>query len=253
MIGRTHAASGWCAGLAMAPAVGMGDIDSALVFASVTTGAALLPDIDHPKAIISRSIGPITGLVSRAFRGLSGTMYRTTRTDKDGRGEGTHRFLTHTLIFSLILGGLVSAVTALGDWVAVAVVALLMVLLAAKALGEWVLFVALGAAAIVLVNDPVNTLESMSVVLGVAVTLGCVVHILGDWLTEAPVPMLWPAPIQGRRWYPCNAPAWVRFPTGKKFETAVVFPVFTVLGVLLEPGVWAILIDLVTLPFIAAA
>ena len=71
MMGRTHALTGWCAGLALAPAVGAGSVHKAVIFAATTAGFALLPDLDHPGASASRLLGWLTGALSwlcAAFR-----------------------------------------------------------------------------------------------------------------------------------------------------------------------------------------
>ena len=235
MMGVTHALTGWCGGLVAAPLVGASHPTSVLWFAVATTGAALLPDLDHPKAKASRLLGPVTGLVSQRLRGMSRLVYAATATPVDANRKDPHRTLTHTLVFAVALGVVVAAVTAATGVVGALVVAGLMLLLAVDALGGWMLAAAVpGMVASVI--DP-DALEQLPTVLGVAVGLGCVVHILGDWVSEAPVPILWPAPIAGKRWYPCNAPRFVRFRVGGKAETHLLAPLFTVLGVLLIPGV----------------
>ena len=42
--------------------------------------------------------------------------------------------------------------------------------------------------------------------LGTAVTLGMLVHAVGDAVTESGAPLLWPVPIRGRTWYPVGGP-----------------------------------------------
>src|SRR5690606_40666834 len=71
MMGRTHALTGWCAGLAVAPAVGITTLSQALVFAATTAGYALLPDLDHPGARASKLLGPVTGGLSWLLRNAS--------------------------------------------------------------------------------------------------------------------------------------------------------------------------------------
>lgn len=243
MMGRTHALTGWCGGLAVAPIVGADDFASTLVFAAVTTGAALLPDFDHPNARASRLLGPITRVVCAALRAVSRGAYRRTASGQDTNRKDPHRTLTHTFLFAFVLGGLVAALTALTGAVGVAVTAGLMVALAVDALGVWVLL-AVVPGVVAAVVDP-DSLNQLPVTLGAAVAVGCGVHILGDWVTEAPVPMLWPVPIRGRRWFPCNAPAFLRFRVDGPVEHLVVFPVFSVLAVLLVPGVLGTMVDVV--------
>src|ERR1041384_8301855 len=71
------------------------------VGAVLATGAALLPDLDHPSSTISRTFGPISAGASALINTISSFVYRTTRTRKDSNRDGGHRGLTHTLVFAL--------------------------------------------------------------------------------------------------------------------------------------------------------
>jgi len=77
--------------------------------------------------------------------------------------------------------------------------------------------------------------------LGTAVTLGMVVHSVGDAVTESGAPLLWPVPIRQRRWYPVGSPRVLRFRTGGRVEALLVAPALTVatfvLAFLVVPGV----------------
>ena len=77
--------------------------------------------------------------------------------------------------------------------------------------------------------------------LGAAVTLGMLVHAVGDAVTESGAPLLWPVPIRGRTWYPVGGPRVARFRTGGVVESWLVAPALTVgtlvLTVLVVPGV----------------
>lgn len=244
MMGRTHALTGWCAGLALAPLAGSGTIAEALLFAATTAGFALLPDLDHPGARASKLLGPLTGGLSWLLRRASAALYAVTKGPRDEDRTGTHRHLSHTVMFAVALGGLVALGTGLGGPWVVAVVVLLGVLLAADALGDWVLLVAGGAAvwwAYQANPDPLTQLSTMGATLGIAVAAGCFTHCLGDAVTESGCPFLFPLPIAGETWYELRPPAVLRFTTGKGVENRLIFPVFVVLGVLLIPGVWSLL------------
>lgn len=246
MMGRTHALTGWCTGLVLAPLGGSGTIAQAVLFAVTTAGFALLPDLDHPKARASKLLGPLTGAVSWLLRKASAGLYAVTKGPRDEDRTGTHRHLSHTVLFAVALGGLTAIGTATGGPWVVAAVVLLGVLLAEDALGDWVLPVA-GAAAVWWVYqanpDPLAQLNAVSGTLGIAVAAGCFAHCLGDAVTESGCPFLFPVPIAGETWYELRPPAFLRFTTGKAVETRLIFPVFVVLGVLLVPGVWGLLGD----------
>ncbi|MDT7726288.1 MAG: hypothetical protein QOI21_2864 [Actinomycetota bacterium] len=240
MMGRTHALTGWCAGLALAPALGAGTIHQAVVFGATTAGFALLPDLDHPGATASRLLGPFTGLISWILRRVSAALYVLTKGPRDEKVTGTHRHMSHTVLFAAGLGAATAAGTAAwGPW-AVAGVVLFGLLLAEGVLGDWLLPVS-GVAVVWWVytaGDELGQLDQVSGYLGYAVAVGCVVHCLGDALTKAGCPFLFPIPIAGETWYEIRLPKFLRFRTGKKVENRLIFPVFVILGVLLIPGVW---------------
>ncbi len=239
MMGRTHALTGWCAGLAVAPVAGAGTGSSAIVFAATTAGFALLPDLDHPGATASRLLGWLTGGISRVLRWSSARLYAVTKGPRDERCSGKHRHLSHTVLFAVVLGAAAAVGTeAGGRWAVLGVVAFGL-LLAAAVLGEWLLLVGLaGAGAMVANTDAAAALSDVTGWLGIAVAVGCVVHDLGDAVTKSGCPFLFPIPIAGETWYEIRPPRWLRFRTDSKVERWLVFPVFAVLAVLLLPGAW---------------
>ncbi|GAA1335754.1 metal-dependent hydrolase [Saccharothrix algeriensis] len=239
MLGRTHAATGWCAGLALAPALGAHTLPQAVVVAVVTAGSALLPDLDHAGSRASRLLAPVTNLLSTVVQFLSRGLYQATKGPRDEDVSGEHRHATHTVAFAALLGWWVGWWTgAMGRW-AVLVVLGVALLLAVAALGDWLLLVAAGAVLLWIGGgggfDGVGGLGGW---LGWAVGVGCVVHCLGDALTLSGCPFLWPIPIRGETWYEIRPPRLLRFRTGGPGELLVVWPVCVVAGVLLLPGVW---------------
>jgi membrane-bound metal-dependent hydrolase YbcI (DUF457 family) len=247
MMGRTHALTGWCAGLALAPVVGVGTVHQAVVFAATTAGFALLPDLDHPSARASKLLGPLTGALSWLLRRVSAALYALTKGPRDEKVKGTHRHLSHTVLFAAGLGAATAAGTrAWGAW-AVGGVVILGLLLAQGALGDWLLLVS-GAGVVWWVTtagDHAAELGQISGWLGIAVAAGCFTHCLGDSLTVSGCPFLFPIPIAGETWYEIRPPKFLRFRTGKKVENRLIFPVFVVLAVLLVPGVWKLTTDTV--------
>lgn len=77
--------------------------------------------------------------------------------------------------------------------------------------------------------------------LGIAVTFGWFMHILGDLITKLGVPLLWPIKIRGRRWWNVALPSLLRIRAGGTFEKAVLLPLLTLitigLSIYLFPGV----------------
>lgn len=253
MMGRTHALTGWCSGLAIAPMIGAASLPQTVAFAATTAGFALLPDLDHPGARASKLLGPITQTLSWLLRKASAGIYQVTKGPRDEKVKGTHRHLSHTFLFAAAMGVATLFGTRAGGWYAVAGVVLFGVVLAADALGDWILLVAGAVVAWWAFTARVDgELQRLTGWLGIAVAAGCVTHCLGDAVTEHGCPFLFPLPIAGETWYELRPPSFLRFRTGKRVENLVVFPVFVVLGVLLVPGIWPTLTHLFEHPDVRA-
>jgi membrane-bound metal-dependent hydrolase YbcI (DUF457 family) len=251
MMGRTHAASGWVAGLAAAPLLGQTSLTGALLVATATAGWALLPDLDHRHSSASRIFGPVTGAVSWLLRRTSRAVYAATKGPRDENCVGEHRHLSHTVAFAFVLGYLVTGVLmAAHAWsptagiVATIAVLLLGVVLAEDRLGDWVAVLAGGIAVVAAVGGDDTVLAEAPSWLGWSVAIGCVTHCLGDAITLSGCPFLWPIPIAGETFYELRPPRWLRFRTGGPVETWLMFPAFTVAGVLLIPGAWPVVVHL---------
>ena len=189
MLARGHALSGAVGWLAAAPLleVAMGPLTTAQLAAGalVTAGAALAPDIDHPGSTIARNLGPAGRMAAGGVKLTLG-----------------HRGLTHSLACVALVG--------VASWWAVVVAGLLRVPsvlagvtvgLAAHLLlrGTWTRVApTAGVVAGVAVG---GLLWSGAVAVGawlpVALTTGVLLHIAGDALTSAGVPLF--APLRHRR------------------------------------------------------
>jgi membrane-bound metal-dependent hydrolase YbcI (DUF457 family) len=238
-MGRTHALTGWCAGAALAPVVGLGSLPGVVVFATATAGYALLPDLDHPGASASRLFGPITGLLCRILRAMSAAAYKATKGPRDEDSPGTHRHLTHTVVFALVLGSAAAIAShTAGRW-AVAGIAGFGLLLAVAALGDWLLLLAAGGGYLLDRQvDALTVLQHAAGPIGLAVAAGCITHCAGDALTRSGCPFLWPIPIAGETWYEIRPPASLRFRTGGLVERILIAPAAVLLGLFLVPGCW---------------
>lgn len=256
MLGVSHATSGAVLGLAVAgyaplafgiePSAG-----SVLTFAAVCAGAALLPDLDHPSSTATKHFTAASFLASQVVRPLSGLVHRLTRARRD-TGTGTHRGLTHTVLGAVLLGLGINLASA--AWGAPVLLGTLFVCLAlaikgldAIVPGPPSLVVAAVLTFAVEAYVPGGTAGTAGW-LGTAVTLGMVVHSVGDAITESGAPLFWPVPIRQRRWYPVGSPRPLRFRTGGKVEAWLVAPGLTVaafvLAALVVPGVAPVLLDL---------
>ncbi|APX34155.1 hypothetical protein BH708_17210 [Brachybacterium sp. P6-10-X1] len=201
MMGGHHAISGTAAWMALAgsaPVLGhvtgldLWELAPSQVTtgAVVATGAALLPDIDHPSGTISRSGGGLTKALTRAVSSAAG-----------------HRGATHTLLAVAIFTALAVVIHRL-DWqvdlpvlgevqAGAALLVAAMCALGTRALkmveGRWLPWaVGLAAGLLVAVIAP-----DTSFWLPAAVAVGALTHLVGDLLTTDGIPFpTWPLTVK---------------------------------------------------------
>lgn len=186
-LGHTHALSGLVTGAAVGlyashvrlEHVGLGHLSPGhlAVFTGLTAGAAVLPDIDHPKSSLARSFGFLT----TGFAWLVGKI------------SGGHRHLTHSILgiagFTLLAWLAVKIRHDIGGKIILAAFLSLIIAGALYALtvhghGADVLAIA-GAIALVITGYGLS-------LFAIAVCLGCITHVLGDMLTIEGCPLLYP-------------------------------------------------------------
>lgn len=228
-MGHTHALTGAAVWLAAAPALAAvpylaeparvieaGIMAQALAppellaGALVCAGAAMLPDLDHPSATIAQTFGPVTWVLSKVVSWVS----------------GGHRGATHSLAFALAAG---FGTHWLADTYPIGrdILVVLMIGLALRAVGIGIPGKKFGS---VMVNIALTA--GLFVVfrshgvgyawLGLAVAIGCLVHVIGDCLTERGCPVLWPL---RHRWL---LPYKIGIKTGRVFEQKVLAPILSV-------------------------
>lgn len=249
----SHAASGALVGLAVAPELGMHTIPAVAAFTVAMAGWATGPDLDCEGATPCNVFGPFGHATSRTIRAYSAWLYRHTEGPRDNHhSAGTHRHATHSP-FHCVLAGLIATATTMvgGTFGAVAAITwmILGVALATMALGRAMAVVFAATAASWLIGIPITGHNLLTVTaahapwIGLAVGLGCLVHVAGDALTHAGVPMLFPKMINQARWRDFGLlPAPLRFTTGGGFERIAVYPALLTGTVLLIPGVWPALV-----------
>ena len=241
MMGRTHALSGAAAYLAAAPLLAARGLDTSatalLVGAVAAAGAGMLPDLDHPKASIARSMGPVTHVLARGVAWLSG-----------GHRNGTHSILG-LAVFTVIA----VAVCAFGGWPLAILLALLFSLgltaLDIVRLSGVVYGVLLAVGTFALMGTTLWELYPVDTIPW-AVGIGVAAHIAGDMLTPQRCPLLWlpvkVAPSVTRRRFGVDLITTSDKP--RSVERVVVGPLLALLVVGLgvqRTGHWDVLSDIV--------
>jgi membrane-bound metal-dependent hydrolase YbcI (DUF457 family) len=245
VMGPTHATSGAVAWLAGAGAVTtlMGYQQSPgelAVYTAVCAGAALLPDLDVKGKVFKRRGGATAArvfgipslILANGVERLSLGIYRLTRTDADPRRRNGHRTFTHTVAFAVLMGVLVSLLVAqFGRPVVLGVLFFTLALAIRGVMAEWARsngwLVTTGISGAVTVIAFAGLPASGYPLLGVAVGLGCLIHLAGDLITHHGCPLLWPIRIKGQAWYMITTPTAISVRAGGPFERAVLLPGLT--------------------------
>ncbi len=194
MLGRSHVVSGLAGASLILTFTDLSDRpEVAATTVALVAGSAILPDIDHPGATISRSLPPVTQVLSRLVSMVSG-----------GHRKGTHA------IIGWLSFGLVAFMLASWQWEAPALtlgmlklpagmvspglgliagflagIALTALHLDPGGVPGWVVAIVMGGIAARADMDPS--------VVGALVTVGCAIHVVvGDGLTPQGVRYLYP-------------------------------------------------------------
>ncbi|GAA3100347.1 metal-dependent hydrolase [Nonomuraea salmonea] len=148
--------------------------------AIICAGAAMLPDLDHPSATIAQTFGPITWALAKFVSWIS----------------GGHRGATHSLLFAVALG--FGAHWLAGTYpIGRDIMVVLLIGLSLRAIGVGIPGNKLGSA---MINIGMTaglyavflSLDVGYAWLGLAVGVGCFIHVVGDCMTERGCPVLWP-------------------------------------------------------------
>ncbi|GGQ50412.1 metal-dependent hydrolase [Couchioplanes azureus] len=258
MMGPSHALSGasvWLAGSwAMAHFAGYGQSPLAVaVGATVCAGGALLPDLDlsgkvtrnQGGATVARTFGVFSLFVAEVVEKVSLGIYTATKLSRDPRRTNGHRTFTHTLPFAGLVGwGTTTLCASYGKWAVVAIVFLMAGLALRGLFDEWAeragwLIVTLSSGVIAWFTAAHLPGDRGYPMLGLAVGVGCVVHLLGDMITKNGVPILWPIPTGRRMWRMVGVPNGMAVKVGGRGETLVLRSLFTLVAVLAVLGMFA--------------
>jgi membrane-bound metal-dependent hydrolase YbcI (DUF457 family) len=251
VMGPTHAMSGaalWLAGSAVASAAfGIDQTASELAVGTIAcAGAALYPDIDCAGRVtenkggstVARSFGVVSLFLAECVERLCFWFYLLTKSKKDKKRNNGHRLFTHTAVHAGIVGvgtGLLAA-----NFGKFAVIAILFFLtgLAVRGLMNsiaekygWVVTTGISLAVAYGMYHLLDPNRSYWL-LGLAMGIGCFIHILGDMITKMGSPLFFPIPIQKKRWREIGLPDKIALRAGGKAENKILLPVLTVIVVI---------------------
>jgi len=240
MMGSSHALSGaavWLTGSwALDRFAGYEQSPLAVAIGTaVCAGSTLLPDLDlsgkvtanRGGATVARTFGVLSLFLAEVVEKVSLAVYRLTRTRRDPERHYGHRTLTHTLPFTGLVGwGTTTLCAEYGKWAVIGILFFTIGLALRGLFDRWadragwlvVTAVALAAAGLTFAQLPAGRGYPM---LGLAVGVGCLVHLLGDMITSTGVPLLWPIPIGRRTWRMIGVPDAFAIRVGGKVETAL--------------------------------
>lgn len=258
MMGPSHALSGataWLAGTwALDHFAGYEQSPLAVAVGTlVCAGGALLPDLDlsgkvtrnQGGATVARTFGVFSLFAAEVIEKVSLGVYTATRLSRDPRRTNGHRTFTHTLPFAALVGwGTTWLSGHYGKWAVVGIVFFMAGLALRGLFDKWAeragwVIVTLSSAVIAWFTAANLPGDRGYPMLGFAVAVGCVVHLFGDMITSAGVPILWPVPTGRRLWRMVGVPNGMAIRVGGKVETVVLRTAFIVISLIAVAGIFA--------------
>jgi len=212
---------------------------------AMCAGGALLPDLDMSGAVlrnkggatVAHTFGVVSLFVAECLEKLSLGIYDLTRTRHDPHLHNGHRTFTHTLPFNVLVGfGVFELCLHFGK---PAVISLLFVTFAMALRGLFVQWSHRAGFVIVTISAAAAAFWAFErlpggrgyPVLGIALGVGGIVHLLGDMLTPHGCPVLWPIPTGRRMWRNIGLPDKISVEVGGKVEVFALRGAFIVISV----------------------
>lgn len=223
---------------------------------AMCAGGALLPDFDlsgrvttdQGGATVAHTFGVVSLFFAEVVEKISLGIYDLTKTRKDPHRDNGHRTFTHTLVFNVGVGiGVAALCNAFGKWAVLGVLFFTFAMALRGLFEKWAaragwVIVTLTSAAATFYTFKYLPSDRGYPLLGLAIGVGGIVHLLGDMLTTHGCPLFWPLPLGRRMWRCIGVPDAIAVKVGGNVEVYVLRTAFAVVAagagvLLLIPGV----------------
>lgn len=213
----------------------------------VVAGAALLPDLDNTRSTALSVMGFIGQILSTVMRSISVAVYMVSRGKLDDDSPNPHRGFWHTIVASFVVGLIVFLTTKITYQVTFLdrkmTIGFLFAVFWIFICSELALAALFSSFAKKIKKEPLFgpiliILFGLSVSLAIlflapstidyswiswAMTIGYILHIIGDTFTVSGTPILWPLNHKGKRWWSYRL---AKIHAGSAFELTVIAPLF---------------------------
>ena len=217
---------------------------------AVCAGGALLPDLDmsgrvtsgHGGATVAHTFGRVSLFLAECLEKFSLGVYDATKTRHDPRRHNGHRTFTHTLPFTVGVGWLTTlACAAGGKWAVIGILFFTLGLALRGLFHTWAQRIGWLPISILSAAAAYGAFQYLPAdrgypLLGLAVGVGCFVHLMGDIITREGVPILWPIPTGRRMWRMIGLPNALAVKVGGKVETVLLRGVFAIVSIVAALG-----------------
>lgn len=227
--------------------LGTSDANVYIAALLIITGAALMPDLDAVRSTSISTLGFIGVGLSKAMRAFSKLVQATVRSKYDDVNADPHRGFWHTAVSAFLAGLLFTSLASIdvrlftikGKDISIATFTVLFMLFLSTQLilasllkpfnnkmkrkGLYGKLITVGGGVLVAATLTMSLPDISYSWIGGAVTLGWMLHILGDMFTVAGVPVLWPIKIRGKRWWKLRMPFGIK--AGGVIENYIIVPI----------------------------
>lgn len=215
-----------------------------VVSSIVIAGAALIPDLDNTTSTAMSVLGIFGKLVSNVMRAIAEIVYSLTKSKYDDSNSNPHRGFWHTILAGIILGIIIKLSLNLEMNLPIKIFTI-------EKLNDlfafvWVFFtiqLAMSALFNSFVKKSKNSilgklsLSLLGIIISsvliyfnndyswipISISLGYIFHIIGDAMTVKGVPLLFPIPFKGKRWFNHRI---MKIHAGSSLEKMFIFPLF---------------------------